>query len=204
MRRVRHESLGLRHCALELESRKFRCMDCSRTFWQRFPGILPRRRATEPFRRSIYLRHWDGISRRRLGQREGIGSATVERWFQDFLQRAAAERTAAPCPRVLGIDKHFFSRRRHDRNKLAASPAERSRCVQSNAIMICGERKTAVTLDWSTSADIPRSSNGRTAAFGAVNRGSNPCRGANNNSRTHNLNPQGLYATNGGRPRCPN
>ena len=27
-------------------------------------------------------------------------------------------------------------------------------------------------------ADTPRSSNGRTAAFGAVNRGSNPCRGA--------------------------
>ena len=27
--------------------------------------------------------------------------------------------------------------------------------------------------------NIPRSSNGRTAAFGAVNRGSNPCRGAN-------------------------
>ena len=26
---------------------------------------------------------------------------------------------------------------------------------------------------------FPRSSNGRTAAFGAVNRGSNPCRGAN-------------------------
>ena len=30
-------------------------------------------------------------------------------------------------------------------------------------------------------AEIPRSSNGRTAAFGAVNRGSNPCRGANTN-----------------------
>ena len=28
-------------------------------------------------------------------------------------------------------------------------------------------------------SQIPRSSNGRTAAFGAVNRGSNPCRGAN-------------------------
>src|SRR5947209_3358688 len=28
----------------------------------------------------------------------------------------------------------------------------------------------------------PRSSNGRTAAFGAVNRGSNPCRGANSKS----------------------
>jgi transposase len=101
----------MRHCLLELESRKFRCLNCSRTFWQRFPGILPRRRATEPFRRSVFLRHWDGISRRRLGQREGIGSATVERWFQDFLQRAAAERASAGCPRVLGIDEHFFSRR---------------------------------------------------------------------------------------------
>lgn len=111
-RAVRHESWGMRHSVLELESRKFRCLECGRSFWQRFAGILPRRRATEPFRKSIYLRHWDGISRRRLGQREGIGSATVERWFQDFLQRAAAERSAALCPRILGIDEHFFSRRR--------------------------------------------------------------------------------------------
>src|SRR5579883_1140137 len=35
-------------------------------------------------------------------------------------------------------------------------------------------------IDWVSerSAPDPRSSNGRTAAFGAVNRGSNPCRGA--------------------------
>jgi transposase len=35
----------------------------------------------------------------------------VERWFQDFLRREAAQRSGAPCPRVLGIDEHFFSRR---------------------------------------------------------------------------------------------
>ncbi len=35
-----------------------------------------------------------------------------------------------------------------------------------------------VTLRGHASLDFPRSSNGRTAAFGAVNRGSNPCRGA--------------------------
>jgi transposase len=59
----------------------------------------------------VFLKHWDGISRRRLGQREGIGSATVERWFEDFLRREFAERQGAPCPRVLGIDEHFFTRR---------------------------------------------------------------------------------------------
>ncbi len=39
-------------------------------------------------------------------------------------------------------------------------------------------RATVVKLNERSSSFIPRSSNGRTAAFGAVNRGSNPCRGA--------------------------
>jgi transposase len=101
----------MRHSVLQLESRKWKCRECGRSFWERFPGVLPRKRATEPFRRSIYLKHWDGISRSRLSQREGIGGATVERWFEDFLKRAEAERKGAVCPQVLGIDEHFFTRR---------------------------------------------------------------------------------------------
>lgn len=111
LRRPRHESWGLRQCVLEVESSKFRCYDCGRSFWQRFPGILPRKRATEPFRRSVFVKHYDGINRSRLGRREQIGGATVERWFQDFLRREVAERRGATCPRVLGIDEHFFSRK---------------------------------------------------------------------------------------------
>ena len=111
-RRVRHCSWGERRCELRLESRKWRCKECGHVFWQRFPGILPRRRASEPFRRSVALKHWDGISRARLSEREKIGSATVERWFLDYLNRLASERKNASCPRVLGIDEHFFTRRR--------------------------------------------------------------------------------------------
>jgi transposase len=110
-REPRHESWGLRHCALELESRKFRCRDCGRSFWERFPGILPRKRATEPFRRSVFVAHYDGVNRSRLGEREGIGGATVERWFHDFLQLELSERSGRACPRVLGIDEHFFSKK---------------------------------------------------------------------------------------------
>src|SRR5579872_5032151 len=40
-------------------------------------------------------------------------------------------------------------------------------------------------LKWSIILNLPRSSNGRTAAFGAVNRGSNPCRGANPNKQNN-------------------
>ena len=46
-----------------------------------------------------------------MGQREGIGSATVERWFQDFLKLRRSERQRSCCPAVLGIDEHFFSRK---------------------------------------------------------------------------------------------
>jgi transposase len=111
IRQPRHESWGLRRSVLLLESRKWVCRECGRYFWQRFPGIQPHKRATEPFRRMVFLRHWDGISRRRLAEREWIGSATVERWFQDFLKLRAGERRSAACPRVLGIDEHFFTRR---------------------------------------------------------------------------------------------
>jgi transposase len=97
---------------MELESRKWRCRQCERTFWDRFPGILPRKRATEPFRRSVFQKQWDGINRSRLSEREAIGSATVERWSIDFLERLEAERSNALCPAVLGIDEHFFTRRK--------------------------------------------------------------------------------------------
>jgi transposase len=111
VRTPRHETVGIRHTELILETRKYQCRDCRRNFWQRFPGLLPHKRATEPFRKSIFLAHRDGINRSRLGRRENLGAATVERWFQEFLLRDLAQRQAPLCPRILGIDEHFFSRK---------------------------------------------------------------------------------------------
>jgi len=110
-RRLRHESWGQRVTLLEVESRKWVCRSCSRSFWQRMPGIQPRMRATEPFRRSVCQKHFDGISRSRLGARERLSSATIERWFLWYLALLAGERISRSCPRVLGIDEHFFTRR---------------------------------------------------------------------------------------------
>lgn len=110
-RRVRHESVGTRPCFLVLEGHKYQCLDCGRYFHQRFPGILPYRRSTEGFRREVFNQHRDGICQQTLSREKGIGSATVERWFHDLLARKVAERKNNPCPRVLGIDEHYFSRK---------------------------------------------------------------------------------------------
>jgi transposase len=110
IRRVRHENIGARHGVLELEGRKWHCLDCGRYFRQRFPGILPCQRSSEAFRQMIYRQHLDGINRSRLGRREGIGAATVDRYFQHGLERQFTEWHSRRCLRVLGIDEHFFTR----------------------------------------------------------------------------------------------
>ena len=112
VRRVRHESWGRRACVLELEARKWQCLSCRRQFRQRFPGILRCRRASEAFQRTIFGQHLDGINRSRLGRREGIGAATVQRHFQRQLQRRARQDHPPACTKVLGIDEHFFTRKK--------------------------------------------------------------------------------------------
>lgn len=110
-RRVRHENVGKRRCFLKLEARKYHCLGCGRYFNQRF-GLIGRwRRTTHPYRRQVVHQHQDGISQKTLSLREGIGSATVERWYHEFLDYKVRERQNDPCPRVLGIDEHFFTRK---------------------------------------------------------------------------------------------
>jgi len=108
---IRHESWGQRKVWLHVEGRKYLCRGCRKYFRQRFRGILPGRRASEAFRREVVADHQDGISQSRLAKRVGIGTATIERWYHEFLGRKVAERKNNPLPRVLGIDEHFFSRR---------------------------------------------------------------------------------------------
>lgn len=108
---LRHASFGLRPCLLILESHKYRCLECGRYFNQRFPGIGLWMRSTEPYRRQIFVQHHEGISQKALAARERLGSATVQRWYQNLLDVKLRERQNDPCPRVLGIDEHFFSRK---------------------------------------------------------------------------------------------
>lgn len=111
-RRLRHQDLGLRHSLLVVEAHKWHCLECGRQSRQRLPGILPWQRASEAFRQAIFQQHLDGINRSLLGRREGIGAATVERHFRHGLARQFSEKHAPVCPAILGIDEHFFTRKK--------------------------------------------------------------------------------------------
>ena len=112
VRSIRHENWGLRPCVLELQASKWQCRGCGRYFRQRFAGILPYQRASEAYQKAIFQQHLDGINRSRLGRRENIGAATVERYFRKGLQRQFRQWHPSQCPQILGIDEHFFTRRK--------------------------------------------------------------------------------------------
>ena len=108
---IRHESFGVRQVYLYLKTHKYFCGACGKYFNDRFPGILPYRRTTQAFRKEVFQRHHDGICQKTLSDRLSIGEASVERYYQDILNLNLSRLKNNPCPRVLGIDEHFFTRK---------------------------------------------------------------------------------------------
>ncbi len=111
-RLVRHDDWGFRRGMIDLQVRKSRCLGCGRSFRQRLPGVQPCQRASESFQQMVYQQHLDGINRSCLGRRKGIGAATVQRYFLRHLQRRSRQDHSPLCPKILGIDEHFFTRKK--------------------------------------------------------------------------------------------
>jgi transposase len=112
IRRIRHVLYGQRPSWLELKAHKYCCRGCGKYFNTRFSGIKLRKRSTEPCRNEITTLHHKGWTQKDLGQHLGLGSATVERWYQDHFAIKNKELKGAHCPRVIGIDEHFFTRKK--------------------------------------------------------------------------------------------
>jgi transposase len=111
IRRVKHESIGYRQSILRFKAYKFYCYDCRRYFNQRFPGIGKHQRATERLQYQVFHQHTEGVSQQSLSRDFKMGKATVERWYHRHYVLACQEIKNQPCPSVLGIDEHSFSKK---------------------------------------------------------------------------------------------
>jgi transposase len=112
LRTVRHlDSFG-RTVFLKIHTQRYQCRGCRKSFIPPLPGIKPYRQSSEPFRQTIYQRHRDGVAGSVLAKGEGIGHATVERFYHEYTARKAREHSDGVCPPVLGIDEHSIHRKR--------------------------------------------------------------------------------------------
>ena len=93
------------------EGYKYHCQDCGRYFREQFPGLLKRRRFTEVYRKEVFNLHKAGVSQVELSRLKGIGTATVERWFKQLLERKNREYNSYSYPSHIGIDEQRFTRK---------------------------------------------------------------------------------------------
>ena len=100
-RRVRHNNIGEKAMVLIVRGHKYHCKKCLRYFNQRYPGIMPRKRHSESFRKEIVNQHEKGIPQSILGKWKRIGAATIERWYHDLLDRKDREICYQKCPNGL-------------------------------------------------------------------------------------------------------
>jgi transposase len=55
--------------------------------------------------------HHKGWTQTDLAKHLKLGTATIERWYQEHFAIKNRELLSAYCPRVMGIDEHFFTRK---------------------------------------------------------------------------------------------
>lgn len=111
-RTLKHTRQGNQLLILRLKAPKYYCPNCHRYFRHRFKGVRPRYRSSEAFRLEVFEAHDGGVTQRKITRTHGISAATVERWYQSYCWQRCSERSNQPCPRVLGIDEHFFTRKK--------------------------------------------------------------------------------------------
>lgn len=110
-RTIKHTRLGNKLMTLFVRVPKYHCKQCGRYFRHRISGIRPRYRASEAFKLEVFEAHDGGVTQRKLSRTHGIGTATIERWYQRQIEIRHSEMANRNCPQVLGIDEHYFSRK---------------------------------------------------------------------------------------------
>ena len=111
-RTLKHTRQGNQLITLYLRTPKYHCPRCGRYFRHRFKGVRPRYRASEAFRLEVFEAHDGGVTQAKLKRTHQTAPATTERWYRGHCQRRVSEMSNRPCPKVLGIDEHFFTRKR--------------------------------------------------------------------------------------------
>ncbi len=110
-RLLKHGLWGQKLVWLKVKIPKLYCRLCRHYFTLKLPGTRPKKRSTEAFRQTVFQLHHGGLSQTFLKSTHSIATATVERWYQEYVGYRVAEIRDRNCPTILGIDEHFFSRK---------------------------------------------------------------------------------------------
>jgi transposase len=109
---VRQESLWGASLWLKIHKHRYFCKTCRKPFTETVPGVLPRRKTTQRFRKALLMacKNYKNLSEVRRTFK--CSSALLYKVFYEQLEIKLREKKSASWPEVVCVDEHFFSRRK--------------------------------------------------------------------------------------------
>lgn len=113
-REVTLRDAPVRGASVKLKVRKHRffCKPCKRPFTQPINGVGKRHRTTQRFRRDVLWAAENFSDLKRVRKAYRCSSAFIYKVLFDQLRTKVKEKINYPWPEAIGIDEHFFTRRR--------------------------------------------------------------------------------------------
>lgn len=111
--RVRDEPLRWGKLWLEIRKHRYFCKRCKKKFTETTSNVFPRRRTTQRFRKMLARECADITDLKRVRRRQRVSSGLLYKVYYEQIETKLRERKhSLKWPEQLGIDEHFFSRRK--------------------------------------------------------------------------------------------
>jgi transposase len=108
---IKDEPIRRTGCRLEIRKRRYWCKPCRKPFTEPVEGILPRERCTQRFKRALLWACENFTSLSRVRAHFRCSSSLLYRTIFSQLELKLRQYNY-PWPKAVGIDEHFFSRRK--------------------------------------------------------------------------------------------
>jgi transposase len=109
---VKEEPLRERPLYLRIHKHRYMCRVCRKPFTETAPGVYPKRRTTQRFRKAIGDACMNFVSLQRVRQKYRCSSSLIYNVFYEQLEIKLREKKNKQWPEVVCVDEHFFSRRK--------------------------------------------------------------------------------------------
>lgn len=97
---------------MSIKKRRFYCKRCKKPFTEPIAGIMKGRRTTERYRRSVLWACENFVDLKKVQKAYRCSSAFIYGALYEQCERKLKEKLSYPWPKTIGIDEHFFTRRR--------------------------------------------------------------------------------------------
>lgn len=109
---IRDQPISTSPIWLEITKHRYRCKGCQKVFTEMIPGIGKYKRFTYRFL-SLLARMCDEFCNLKKVQRfYSCSSGLIYKVFYEHQEKEVREKINYPWPRIIGIDEHFFSRKK--------------------------------------------------------------------------------------------